>query len=86
MKFFHTADWQMGMRAESVGKMAERVREERLALEIQVADQHAEEFKQFIDSKWKDGSYLTLVFRCKVIPERNGSFSHAEFWGWEGEA
>ena len=32
MKFLHTADWQMGMRAESVGKMAERVREERLAL------------------------------------------------------
>ena len=31
MKFLHTADWQMGMRAESVGKMAERVREERLA-------------------------------------------------------
>ena len=50
----------MGMRAESVGKMAERVREERLALEFQVADQHAQEFKQFVDSKWKDGSYLTL--------------------------
>ena len=23
MKFLHTADWQMGMRAESVGKMAD---------------------------------------------------------------
>ena len=31
MRFLHTADWQMGMRAESVGKLAERVREERLA-------------------------------------------------------
>jgi DNA repair exonuclease SbcCD nuclease subunit len=30
MKFLHTADWQMGMKADSVGLMAERVRDERL--------------------------------------------------------
>ena len=30
MKFLHTSDWQIGMKAESVGRMAERVREERL--------------------------------------------------------
>ena len=31
MKFLHTADWQIGMKAQSVGKAGERVREERLA-------------------------------------------------------
>ena len=30
MKFLHTSDWQIGMKADSVGRMAERVREERL--------------------------------------------------------
>ena len=30
MKFIHTSDWQIGMKAESIGRMAERVREERL--------------------------------------------------------
>ena len=31
MKFLHTADWQIGMKAQSVGKAGHRVREERLA-------------------------------------------------------
>jgi DNA repair exonuclease SbcCD nuclease subunit len=31
MKFFHTADWQIGMRAAHVGEAGARVREERLA-------------------------------------------------------
>ena len=30
MKFLHTADWQIGMKAESVGTASQRVREERL--------------------------------------------------------
>jgi DNA repair exonuclease SbcCD nuclease subunit len=30
MKFLHTSDWQIGMKAESVGRVGERVREERL--------------------------------------------------------
>lgn len=30
MKFLHTADWQMGMKAESVGTAGQRVRDERL--------------------------------------------------------
>jgi DNA repair exonuclease SbcCD nuclease subunit len=38
MKFLHTADWQMGMRAESVGKMADHVREERLATAPQLIE------------------------------------------------
>lgn len=31
MKFLHTADWQIGMKASSLGETASRVREERLA-------------------------------------------------------
>src|SRR4030043_2014520 len=31
MKFLHTADWQIGMKVQSVGKAGHRVREERLA-------------------------------------------------------
>jgi DNA repair exonuclease SbcCD nuclease subunit len=31
MKFLHTADWQIGMKAQSAGKAGPRVREERLA-------------------------------------------------------
>jgi len=30
MKFLHTADWQIGMRAAKLGNAGERVREERL--------------------------------------------------------
>ena len=38
MKFLHTADWQMGMRAETAGPMAERVREERLGAARRVVE------------------------------------------------
>lgn len=38
MKFLHTADWQMGMRAESVGRLADRVRAERLAAAQRVVE------------------------------------------------
>jgi len=31
MKFLHTADWQIGMRAAHVGAAGTRVREERLS-------------------------------------------------------
>ena len=31
MKFVHTADWQIGMRADSIGNCGPRVREERFA-------------------------------------------------------
>jgi len=37
MKFLHTSDWQMGMKADSVGLMAERVRAERLEAAKRVA-------------------------------------------------
>ena len=38
MKFLHTADWQIGMRAAHVGAAGERVREERLAAAARVID------------------------------------------------
>ncbi len=47
MKFIHTADWQLGMKAAHVGRAASRVREERLSAArrvIGVARDHAAEF------------------------------------------
>ena len=38
MKFLHTADWQIGMRAAHVGAAAPRVREERLSAARRVVD------------------------------------------------
>src|SRR5262245_60894654 len=46
MKFLHTADWQLGMKAIHVGRAAQRVREERLAaakrVVVAATEQHAE--------------------------------------------
>ena len=47
MRFFHTADWQLGMRCERLGDASPRVREERLAAGrrvIQAAREHAADF------------------------------------------
>ncbi|OQB75197.1 MAG: putative metallophosphoesterase YhaO [Deltaproteobacteria bacterium ADurb.Bin135] len=47
MKFLHTADWQIGMRAAKLGNSGERVREERLTSVkriIEVAKSHKVEF------------------------------------------
>ena len=38
MKFLHTADWQIGMKAADLGAAGERVREERLAAARRVID------------------------------------------------
>ena len=46
-KFLHTADWQIGMKAQSVGDAGPRVREERLAAGkrvVDVARRHGAEF------------------------------------------
>jgi DNA repair exonuclease SbcCD nuclease subunit len=47
MKFLHSADWQMGMKAVMLGEAGARVRDERLAAArrvIQAAQQHGVEF------------------------------------------
>ena len=60
MKFLHTADWQMGMKAESIGnKAAERVREARLnAAErvIQVAKKNEAEMILFAGDMFEDNA------------------------------
>ena len=38
MKFLHTADWQIGMKAAHVGEAGARVREERLAAAKRVVE------------------------------------------------
>ncbi|MFA6223399.1 MAG: DNA repair exonuclease [Desulfomonilaceae bacterium] len=48
MKFVHTADWQIGMRADSIGDRAPRVREERLAAARRVMDVAKSENADFI--------------------------------------
>ncbi len=48
MKFIHTADWQIGMRADSVGDCASRVREERFAAAKRVIDVAKSETVDFI--------------------------------------
>ncbi len=48
MKFIHTADWQIGMRADSIGDRAPQVREERLAAARRVIDVAKTENADFI--------------------------------------
>lgn len=48
MKFLHTADWQIGMKAQSVGEAGARVREERLAAGNRVVDAAQEHGAEFI--------------------------------------
>lgn len=48
MRFIHTADWQIGMRAVHVGAVAARVREERLAAARRVIDLAREKGAGFI--------------------------------------
>ena len=60
MKFLHTADWQMGMKAESLGnKSAERVREARLDAAqrvIQVAKKNGAEMILFAGDMFEDNA------------------------------
>ena len=48
MKFLHTADWQIGMRAAHAGAAAERVREERLEAGRRVVDLANERGAEFL--------------------------------------
>ncbi|MGC8657566.1 MAG: metallophosphoesterase family protein [Desulfomonilaceae bacterium] len=48
MKFLHTADWQIGMKADSVGDCGKRVREERLAAGARVIEVAKSENVDFI--------------------------------------
>ncbi|MBN1588518.1 MAG: DNA repair exonuclease [Pirellulales bacterium] len=57
MKFLHTADWQIGMRAAHVGGVAARVRDERLAAArrvVDVARHHQVEFLLLAGDTFED--------------------------------
>lgn len=56
MKFIHTADWQIGMKAAALGDVGARVREERLAAGrrvIETAKNYDRHYSSAISSKTK---------------------------------
>lgn len=71
MKFLHTADWQIGMKAQSLGDAAARVREERLAAAARVvaaAKTHGAEFMVVAGDVFEDnGVDRVLVQRVADI-------------------
>jgi DNA repair exonuclease SbcCD nuclease subunit len=64
MKFLHTADWQLGMKAIRVGTAAPRVREERLAAAKRVvatAKEHGAEFMVVAGDTFEDNGVERLL-------------------------
>ena len=77
MKFLHTADWQMGMKAESLGnKAAERVRQARMDAAqrvIQVAKKNGAEMILFAGDMFEDNAVdRSLVRKVGEILESFG--------------
>ena len=66
MKFLHTSDWQMGMKADSVGLMADRVRAERLEAAkrvVQTAKEQGAEFILLTGDVFEDNAVDRLLVR-----------------------
>ena len=66
MKFLHTSDWQMGMKADSVGLMADRVRDERLEAAkrvVQIAKEQGAEFILLTGDVFEDNAVDRLLVR-----------------------
>jgi DNA repair exonuclease SbcCD nuclease subunit len=66
MKFLHTSDWQMGMKAESLGSVAERVRDERLEAAkrvVQVGRIHGAEMILLTGDLFEDNAVDRLLVR-----------------------
>jgi DNA repair exonuclease SbcCD nuclease subunit len=66
MKVLHTSDWQMGMKADSVGLMAERVRDERLDAAkrvVQTAKEHGTEMILLTGDVFEDNAVDRLLVR-----------------------
>lgn len=64
MKFLHTADWQIGMKATGLGEAGARVREERLAAGRRVADaarNHGAEFILVAGDLFEDNAVDRLL-------------------------
>ncbi|MCX5673354.1 MAG: DNA repair exonuclease [Planctomycetota bacterium] len=95
MKFIHTADWQLGMKAAHVGGAAPRVREERLAAArrvVAVAREHGAEFLLIAGDVFEDnGMERALIQKvadilggCQVpvylIPGNHDPFTPGSVW------
>ena len=68
MKFLHTADWQIGMKAQSLGDAGARVREERITAGRRVVDAakaHGAEFILVAGDVFEDNA-IDRVFVQKV--------------------
>ncbi len=75
MKFIHTADWQLGMKAVHVGEAAARVREERLAAArrvIKAAHDHGADFVLIAGDTFEDNGVERALIQ-KVADILGGS-------------
>jgi DNA repair exonuclease SbcCD nuclease subunit len=66
MKFLHTADWQIGMRAAALGAAAERVREERLAAGkrvVETAKAHGVDFIVVAGDVFEDNAVSRVLIQ-----------------------
>lgn len=66
MKFLHTADWQIGMKASTLGSSAARVREERLAAAKRVVDaarNHAVDFILIAGDTFEDNGVDRILIQ-----------------------
>ncbi len=75
MKFIHTADWQLGMKAAHVGGAASRVREERLAAArraVGAAREHGAEFVLIAGDTFEDNGVERALIQ-KVADILGGS-------------
>ncbi|MCH8047467.1 MAG: DNA repair exonuclease [Planctomycetes bacterium] len=64
MRFIHTADWQIGMKAVHVGSVGERVRQERLAAAgrvVDMASQHGVDFILVAGDTFEDNAVERLL-------------------------
>lgn len=77
MKFLHTADWQIGMKAQSVGEAGARVREERMAAGKRVvgaAHAHGAEFIIVAGDVFEDNAVDRVLVQkvADILGEFNG--------------
>ncbi len=80
MKFIHTADWQIGMKAAHVGAAADRVREERLQAAqrvVRVADESKAEFILLAGDTFEDNGVDRILIQ--KIADILGKFTGAVY-------
>ncbi len=96
MRFLHTADWQIGMRAAHVGDAGKRVREERFATLrklIEVAGQQGVEFILVAGDTFEDNGVDRIMIQkvanalessnvpVYIIPGNHDPFVPGSIWG-----